>query len=42
VLVFGVESYQEVDGTMYPVKNGAFTALAIWKSTTQQAKVNNQ
>lgn len=28
-VVFGVEFYQEVNGEMYPLKNGAFNALAI-------------
>jgi len=31
VLVFGVEFYQEVNGEMYPLKNGAFNALGIVK-----------
>jgi len=29
VLVFGAEFYQEVNGEMYPLKNGAFNALGI-------------
>ena len=28
-LVLGIEFYQEVNGTMYPMKNGAFNPLAI-------------
>ena len=28
-LIFGVEFYQELDGRMYPIKNGAFNALTI-------------
>lgn len=28
-LVFGVEFYQEVNGNFYPLKNGAFDALAL-------------
>lgn len=28
-LVLGIEFFQEVNGTMYPMKNGAFNALAI-------------
>jgi hypothetical protein len=27
--VVGVEFYQEVNGQMYPLKNGAFNALSI-------------
>ena len=27
--VLGVEFYQEVNGEMYPLKNGAFNALAV-------------
>lgn len=30
-LVLGVEFYQEVNGQMYPLKNGAFNALALVK-----------
>jgi hypothetical protein len=30
-LVLGIEFYQEVNGNMYPLKNGAFNALAIVK-----------
>ena len=30
-VVFGVEFYQEVNGQMYPLKNGAFNALALVK-----------
>ncbi|WP_417857272.1 hypothetical protein [Xanthomarina gelatinilytica] len=29
IQVFGIEFYQEVNGEMYPLKNGAFNALAI-------------
>lgn len=29
VQVFGVEFYQEVNGEMYPLKNGAYNALAV-------------
>ena len=29
IQVLGVEFYQEVNGQMYPLKNGAFNALAI-------------
>jgi len=28
-LVFGVEYYQEVNGTMYPLKNGSYNPLAV-------------
>ena len=28
-LILGVEFYQEVNGDMYPLKNGAYNALAI-------------
>jgi hypothetical protein len=28
-LLFGVEFLQEVNGTMYPLKNGAFNSLAL-------------
>jgi len=28
-LVLGIEFYQQVNGTMYPLKNGAFNALAL-------------
>ena len=28
-LVFGIEFYQEVNGTMYPLKNGAFNPLSV-------------
>lgn len=28
-MVIGIEFYQEVNGTMYPLKNGAYNALAI-------------
>jgi hypothetical protein len=27
--LLGIQFYQEVNGTMYPLKNGAFNALAI-------------
>ena len=30
-VVFGVEFYQEVNGIRYPLKNGAFNALALVK-----------
>lgn len=30
-LVLGIEFYQEVNGAMYPLKNGAFNALALVK-----------
>ena len=30
-LVLGIEFYQEVNGQMYPLKNGAFNALALVK-----------
>jgi hypothetical protein len=30
-LILGIEFYQEVNGTMYPLKNGAFNPLAIAK-----------
>ena len=30
-LLLGIEFYQEVNGTMYPLKNGAFNPLAIVK-----------
>lgn len=29
LVVFGVEFYQEVNGNMYPLNNGAFNALAV-------------
>ena len=29
VQVFGIEFYQEVNGEMYPLKNGAYNALAV-------------
>jgi hypothetical protein len=28
-LIFGIEFYQEVNGSMYPLKNGAFNALSV-------------
>jgi len=30
-LALGIEFYQEVNGQMYPLKNGAFNALALVK-----------
>ena len=30
-LAMGIEFYQEVNGTMYPLKNGAYNALALVK-----------
>jgi hypothetical protein len=30
-LAFGIEFYQQVNGSMYPLKNGAFNALALVK-----------
>jgi hypothetical protein len=30
-IVFGIEFYQEVNGTMYSLKNGAFNALQVVK-----------
>jgi hypothetical protein len=30
-LAIGIEFYQEVNGAMYPLKNGAFNALALAK-----------
>lgn len=34
-LVFGVEFYQEVNGSMYPLKNGAFNSLCLVKVSGQ-------
>jgi hypothetical protein len=31
-LVVGIEFFQEVNGQMYPLKNGAFNPLAIIKA----------
>ena len=33
-LVLGIEFYQQINGTMYPLKNGAFNPLAIVKVDT--------
>jgi hypothetical protein len=30
-LALGIEFYQEVNGQMYPLKNGAFNALSLVK-----------
>jgi hypothetical protein len=34
-LVLGIEFYQEVNGSMYPLKNGAFNALSLVKVSGQ-------
>ena len=34
IQVLGIEFYQEVNGQMYPLKNGAYNALSIIDSTT--------
>jgi hypothetical protein len=33
-LALGIEFYQEINGQMYPLKNGAFNPLAIVKVDT--------
>ncbi|WP_372745553.1 hypothetical protein [Lutibacter sp.] len=34
IQILGIEFYQEVNGAMYPLKNGSYNALAIVKVDT--------